>query len=171
MMNFFKIQHQNLHFMRKVRMLLHTLVEAKIPVRHCVFITILLENGVRYITISLLKLLGALSLNLLVWNQRLFWLDAYSINLGSIMMFYIVKKRDSYTDPLEKQPINPWKLKLLSCLTLGVVSHSLYCIWILATSDFYYFNNPPALRIMVWFKIRSLIAYIILSSSDYAHVV
>lgn len=60
MMNFFKIQHQNLHFMRKVRMLLHTLVEAKIPVRHCVFITILLENGVRYITISLLKLLGAL---------------------------------------------------------------------------------------------------------------
>ena len=87
------------------------------------------------------------------------------------MMFYIVKKRDSYTDPLEKQPINPWKLKLLSCLTLGVVSHSLYCIWILATSDFYYFNNPPALRIMVWFKIRSLIAYIILSSSDYAHVV
>ena len=64
------------------------------------------------------------------------------------MMFYIVKKRDSYTDPLEKQPINPWKLKLLSCLTLGVVSHSLYCIWILATSDFYYYNNPNPLRIM-----------------------
>ena len=33
----------------------------------------------------------------------------------------MMRRRQIFTDPTEKQNINPWKMKLLSCLTLGVI--------------------------------------------------
>merc|ERR1711892_1578223 len=66
---------------------------------------------------------------------------------GMIIMIDMMRRRAIFTDPEEKQNINPWKMKLLSCLTLGVLAHNSYCVWIMSTSDFYLLHNPRGLQI------------------------
>ena len=61
---------------------------------------------------------------------------------------YDLQKRHIFTDPNDKQNINPWKMKLLSCLTLGVIGHNMYCIWIMTTSE------AGFMRVSDWFSFQ-----------------
>ena len=66
---------------------------------------------------------------------------------GMVIMIDMMRRREIFTDPEEKQNINPWKMKLLSCLTLGVLGHNSYCVWIMSTSDYYSLHNPRGLQV------------------------